>query len=168
MVKAGEILSLVGLVGSGKEELCRCITGLDKPDTGSVSIKGKRFTPGFPSEAVRLGIGHVPIDRRNDGLALGMSIAQNVNLLVLEELKTGGFVNPLRERQNALRWINECRIKCPSPATVCGNLSGGNQQKAVIAMADIPSSVAGTRPSNAGRRRGSESRDLSTDSQTRG
>jgi ribose transport system ATP-binding protein len=133
VVNAGEILSLVGLVGSGKEELCRCITGLDKPDTGSVTISGKRLTPGFPSEAVRLGIGHVPIDRRSDGLALGMSIAQNVNLLVLEALKTGGLVNPLREKQNALKWIDECRIKCPSPATLCGTLSGGNQQKAVIA-----------------------------------
>jgi ribose transport system ATP-binding protein len=133
VVRAGEILSLVGLVGSGKEELCRCITGLDKPDTGSVTIGGKRLSPGFPSEAVRLGIGHVPIDRRSDGLALGMSIAQNVNLLVLDTLKTAGLVNPVREKQNALNWINECRIKCPSPATLCGNLSGGNQQKAVIA-----------------------------------
>ena len=133
VVRAGEILSLVGLVGSGKEELCRCITGLDKPDTGSVAIGGKRLNPGFPGEAVRQGIGHVPIDRRSDGLALGMSVAENVNLLVLDQLKTGGLVNPLREKQNALNWISECRIKCPSPAALCGNLSGGNQQKAVIA-----------------------------------
>jgi ribose transport system ATP-binding protein len=131
--RAGEILSLVGLVGSGKEALCRCITGLDKPDTGSVSIGGKRLNAGLPNEAVRSGIGHVPIDRRNEGLALGMSVAENVNLLVLDRLKTASLINPAQEKRNALTWIQECRIKTPSPSTLCANLSGGNQQKVVIA-----------------------------------
>jgi ribose transport system ATP-binding protein len=132
-VRQGEIVSLVGLVGSGKEAVCRCIAGLEKPDTGSIKLAGKKLIPGSPSEAVRAGIGHVPIDRRSDGLALGMTVAENVNLLVLDRLKVGGFISPQREKKNALRWIQDCRIKAPSPATMCVNLSGGNQQKTVIA-----------------------------------
>jgi len=132
-VGAGEILSLVGLVGSGKEALCRCISGLEKPDSGSVTVGGKRVTPGFPSEAVRSGVGHVPVDRRNEGLALGMTVADNLNLLVLDQLKTARLMSPIQEKKNALDWIKECRIKTPSPSTLCANLSGGNQQKVVIA-----------------------------------
>jgi ribose transport system ATP-binding protein len=132
-VGEGEILSLVGLVGSGKEALCRCLTGLEKPDTGSVNVGGKRVVAGFPSEAVRSGIGHVPVDRRSEGLALGMTVADNLNLLVLDRLKTAKLMSPIREKRNALDWIKECRIKTPSPATLCANLSGGNQQKVVIA-----------------------------------
>jgi ribose transport system ATP-binding protein len=132
-VGEGEILSLVGLVGSGKEALCACLTGLEKPDSGSVTIAGKRVLAGLPSEAVRSGIGHVPVDRRNEGLALGMTVADNLNLLVLDRLKTVRLMSPVREKRNALDWIKECRIKTPSPATLCANLSGGNQQKVVIA-----------------------------------
>jgi ribose transport system ATP-binding protein len=132
-VRKGEIVSLVGLVGSGKEAVCRCITGLDKPDSGSISLGGKKLAPGFPSETVRSGIGHVPIDRRSEGLALGMTVAENVNLLVLDRLKVAGLISPALERRNAHRLIQDCRIKTPSAATMCANLSGGNQQKTVIA-----------------------------------
>jgi ribose transport system ATP-binding protein len=132
-VRKGEIISLVGLVGSGKEELCRCITGLDKPDTGSITLGGKRLAPGSPRDTVRSGLGHVPIDRRSEGLALGMSVADNVNLLVLEQLKVAGLLSPSRERKNALRLIDDCRIKTPAASAMCANLSGGNQQKVVIA-----------------------------------
>jgi len=132
-VRKGEIVSLVGLVGSGKEAVCRCINGLDKPDSGSISLGGKKLAPGSPSETVRSGIGHIPIDRRSEGLALGMTVAENVNLLVLDRLKVAGLVSPAREKKNALRLIRDCRIKTPSSATMCANLSGGNQQKTVIA-----------------------------------
>src|SRR3984957_2121107 len=70
-VGKGEIVSLVGLVGSGKEELCRCITGLEKPDSGSITFCGKKLAPGSPRDTVRSGLGHVPIDPRCEGLALG-------------------------------------------------------------------------------------------------
>jgi ribose transport system ATP-binding protein len=132
-VRKGEIVSLVGLVGSGKEELCRCITGLEKPDSGSVMLSDKRLVRGSPKETVRAGLGHVPIDRRSEGLALGMSVGDNVNLLVLDRLKVGGLLSPPREKRNALRLIQECRIKTPGVSALCGNLSGGNQQKVVIA-----------------------------------
>jgi ribose transport system ATP-binding protein len=132
-IRKGEIVSLVGLVGSGKEEVCRCIAGLDKPDGGSITLDGKKLPTGSPSETVRSGIGHIPIDRRSEGLALGMTVAENVNLLVLDQLKTAGLISPAREKRNAARWIEECRIKTPSSSTMCANLSGGNQQKTVIA-----------------------------------
>jgi ribose transport system ATP-binding protein len=129
----GEIVSLVGLVGSGKEELSRCIAGLQRPDSGSITLNGKRLVRSSPRETVRSGLGHIPIDRRIEGLALGMSVADNVNLLVLDQLKVAGLLSPARERKNALRLIQECRIKTPGVSVLCGNLSGGNQQKVVIA-----------------------------------
>jgi ribose transport system ATP-binding protein len=132
-VRKGEILSLVGLVGSGKEAVCRCITGQEKPDGGSMTLSGRRLPGGSPSQAVRLGVGHIPIDRRNDGLASTMTVADNVNLLVLKSLSVAGFLRPLLERRNAQRWVEECTIKTPSLTTMCGNLSGGNQQKTVLA-----------------------------------
>jgi len=132
-VRRGEIVSLVGLVGSGKEAVCRCITGLEKPDSGSIALGGKKLAWGSPSETVRSGIGHIPIDRRSEGLALGMTVAENVNLLVLDRFKVAGLISPSREKRNAMHWIEECRIKSPSSWTMCANLSGGNQQKTVIA-----------------------------------
>jgi len=128
----GEIVGLIGLVGSGKEEVCRCITGLERPDTGTIILGGRKLRTGSPDAAVRAGIGHIPIDRRNEGLALMMSVAQNVNLLVLDQLKTAGLLNPAQERGNAQRWVSECQIKTPSLSALCANLSGGNQQKVVI------------------------------------
>jgi len=132
-VRRGEIVSLVGLVGSGKEAVCRCINGLERPDTGGVYLNGEQIPPGSPTEAVRRGIGHVPVDRRSDGLALAMSVSENINLLVLEQLRVAGFIAPPRETRNARTWIDNCRIKTPSTRSLCSTLSGGNQQKTVIA-----------------------------------
>ncbi len=132
-VRKGEIVSLVGLVGSGKEAVCRCVNGLDRPDRGAVLLGGAPVPAGSPSEAVRRGIGHVPIDRRSDGLALAMSVAENINLLVLDRLKVGGFLAPRLEARNARKWIEDCRIKTPAARSLCSTLSGGNQQKTVIA-----------------------------------
>ncbi len=132
-VSEGEIVSLVGLVGSGKEDVCQCVTGLDRADTGNVYLNGKKLTPGSPGSTVRQGLGHVPIDRRQEGLALGMSVANNINMLILNQLKIAGFISSKKEKENAQKWVNECRIKTPSLLAMCSNLSGGNQQKTVIA-----------------------------------
>jgi ribose transport system ATP-binding protein len=131
-VGKGEIVSLIGLVGSGKEEVCKCIAGLEKADTGSISLDGKKLPLGSPRSAVLAGVGHVPIDRRSEGLALMMSVAENVNLLVLNRLKTAGLLSPAQARKNARHWVSECQIKTPSISAMCANLSGGNQQKIVI------------------------------------
>jgi ribose transport system ATP-binding protein len=132
-IRKGEIVSLVGLVGSGKEEVCQCVTGLRAPDSGDISCGTIRLPPGSPDAAVKAGIGHVPIDRRQDGLALAMSVSENINLLLLKRLRVAGLISPMLERKNAKTWTEECRIKTNSLATLCGNLSGGNQQKIVMA-----------------------------------
>jgi ribose transport system ATP-binding protein len=132
-VKSGEIVGLVGLVGSGKEDVCSCICGLLKPDSGTVLLRDQKIQPGSPGSAVSAGIGHIPIDRRSEGLALGMTVSDNVNMLILGKLKSLGLLNPTLERRNANKWIKECQIKTPSTSVSCATLSGGNQQKVVIA-----------------------------------
>ena len=88
-VGEGEIVGLIGLVGSGKE-VCKCLAGLEKADTGSVFLDGKKLPSGSPGQRRAGGIGHIPIDRRSEGLALMMNVAENVNLLVLNRLKAPG------------------------------------------------------------------------------
>ncbi|MDR3497154.1 MAG: sugar ABC transporter ATP-binding protein [Ancalomicrobiaceae bacterium] len=131
-VHEGEIISLVGLVGSGKEELCRCIAGLDQYDTGSVTIDGTRPRKGSSRAAVLGGIGHVPIERREEGLALNLSVADNINYLVLDKLKWAGLISSRLEKEHARRWVAECLVKTPSIGSACAGLSGGNQQKVIL------------------------------------
>jgi ribose transport system ATP-binding protein len=75
----------------------------ERPDSGSIALRGKKLASGSPSETVRSGIGYIPIDRRSEGLALGMTVAENVNLLVLDRCKVAGLISPVRERSNAMR-----------------------------------------------------------------
>jgi len=130
---AGEIVGLVGLLGSGKEEVCRCLMGAVRPEGGSIEVRGRPVRFMTPKDAIAVGVGCVPIDRRNDGLATSLDVSDNINLLVLRRLLAGPFLDPRRERENADRWVRECLIKTPSLRALCGNLSGGNQQKVVIA-----------------------------------
>jgi ribose transport system ATP-binding protein len=132
-LQRGEIVSLVGLLGSGKEEICRCLSGSERPDTGTIRVGGRRVHFTSPKDAIAAGIGCVPIDRRNEGLATSLDVASNINLLVLGEMVNGFLLSPRRERESADRWIRECMIKTPSRLTTCASLSGGNQQKVVIA-----------------------------------
>jgi len=129
----GEIVSLVGLLGSGKEEICRCLSGSERPEAGTIAIGGRRVHFASPKDAIAAGIGCVPIDRRNEGLATSLDVASNINLLVLGEMMNGFLLSPRREKESADRWIRECLIKTPSAQTTCASLSGGNQQKVVIA-----------------------------------
>lgn len=131
-VHEGEIVSLVGLVGSGKEELCRCITGLDKYNSGSITIDGKAPANGSSRSAVLSGIGHVPVERREEGLALNMTVADNINYLVLDKLKKSGLISGKMEKENAEKWVKECLVKTPSISSACSDLSGGNQQKVIL------------------------------------
>ena len=131
-IHEGEIVSLVGLVGSGKEELCRCIAGLDKYDFGSVMIDGKAPINGSPRSALLNGIGHVPIERREEGLALNLTVADNINYLVLDKLKQAGIISGKMEKEHAEKWVGECLVKTPSINSACAGLSGGNQQKVIL------------------------------------
>jgi ribose transport system ATP-binding protein len=132
-LREGEIVGLVGLLGSGKEEVCRCLGGSEAPSSGKISVRGKELRFSSPKDAIDAGIGVIPIDRRNEGLATSLDVANNINLLVLSKMRKGLFLSPALEKQNALKWIRECMIKTPSPQSSCSTLSGGNQQKVVIA-----------------------------------
>ncbi len=111
-VGEGEIVSLIGLVGSGKEAVCKCLAGLERADTGSIFLDGSKLPSGSPSGAVRAGIGHIPIDRRSEGLALMMNVAENVNLLVLNRLKTARLPEPgAREEERAATGLPNARSR---------------------------------------------------------
>lgn len=132
-LREGEIISLVGLLGSGKEEVCKCLAGIIPADNGTISVEGKRRNIKSPQDAIDAGIGYLPVDRRTDGLALDMDVEENINLLVLPELKKGILLSSARETENARRMVRENNIKTPSFHTKTANLSGGNQQKVVLA-----------------------------------
>lgn len=129
----GEILSLVGTVGSGKEELCRAIMGLVHPDRGAMWWKGKPYKPQGPRDAASLGIGYVPEDRRDEGLFLYLEVAKNITLPRLQQVSTRGWISRRKEERLARHWVERLRIRTPSVQALCMNLSGGNQQKVVLA-----------------------------------
>ena len=132
-VRSGEIVSLVGVLGSGKEEVCRCICGVLRADVGKVKINGKEIKIDSPKDAIRAGIGYIPSDRRDEGLALQMDVMSNISLIVLRDMIRAGFLQVAKERKETSFWVEHCRIKTPSLKTLCNNLSGGNQQKIVLA-----------------------------------
>ena len=132
LIKKGEILSLVGVVGSGKEDICKCIFGMMKPDNGIISIEGKEVKINNPKDAVKAGIGYIPINRREEGLALQMDVMSNITLVMLKKIIRNGLISSRVEKEEALRWIKKCSILTPSSKTLCKNLSGGNQQKVVL------------------------------------
>ncbi len=132
-LRKGEIVSLVGLLGSGKEEVCKCLTGAEKSDEGTIVVEGKPVRFASPKDAIARSIGCIPIDRRNEGLATSLDVSENINLLVLDKMRFLGFLDPRKEKANAQQWIRECLVKTPGLRTPCSTLSGGNQQKVVIA-----------------------------------
>lgn len=132
LIKKGEILSLVGVVGSGKEDICKCIFGMMKPDNGIISIEGKEVKIDNPKDAVKVGIGYIPINRREEGLALQMDVMSNITLVMLKKIIRNGLISSRVEKEEALHWIKKCSILTPSSKTLCKNLSGGNQQKVVL------------------------------------
>ncbi|AMV47639.1 sugar ABC transporter ATP-binding protein [Paraburkholderia caribensis] len=131
-VHCGEVFGVAGVVGSGREELCRIIAGLEKLDTGEVMVGKTRLKP-QANHAVALGIGYVPRERKVEGLVTQMSVAQNLTLPRLGAVSRGGVVRKASERALANEWIQRLHIKTPGPDASCRNLSGGNQQKVVLA-----------------------------------
>ncbi|MPW16593.1 ATP-binding cassette domain-containing protein [Paraburkholderia sp. CNPSo 3157] len=131
-VRAGEIVALAGLVGAGRSEVARAIFGIDPIDSGDVHIVGKRLKTGNPAAAVRAGLALVPEDRRQQGLALELSIARNASMTVLGRLVRHGLISARSETQLATRWGTRLRLKASDPSAPVGTLSGGNQQKVVL------------------------------------
>lgn len=133
-LKEGEILSICGTVGSGKEALCKAIFGITKFDSGDVYIDGVNVK-GYinsPMDAFNKGIGYIPEDRRNEGLILNLPIFENITLTVLKKLESHGMVSRKKQFEVTEKIVKKIDIRSASITALCKNLSGGNQQKAVL------------------------------------
>ncbi|MCC6491168.1 MAG: sugar ABC transporter ATP-binding protein [Candidatus Hydrogenedentes bacterium] len=129
----GEIVGLTGLVGAGRTEVARAIFGADRIDAGQIFLDGKPITVRSPQDAIRQGIGLLTEDRKNQGLILGMTIRENTTLANLKSLVRVLFVDRGRERRITSDFVRELQIKTPGIEQTAQNLSGGNQQKVVLA-----------------------------------
>ena len=129
----GEVLCLVGTEGSGREAILRTLFGLETPSAGTVTIKGARVGRFTARGGVARGIGYLPRERKVEGIVAGMNVYENMTLSQMQAYATRGVLNVGREKALAREWIERLGIKTPSEYKDCGGLSGGNQQKVVLA-----------------------------------
>ena len=132
-VHKGEILGFFGLVGAGRSEIMRAIYGVDKYTSGKLYLRGKETKIKNPQEALEKKIGFLTEDRRADGLALPLAIKTNINMNSYDMISKGGVINLKKEDERAEEFSKKINVKTPSIHQLVGNLSGGNQQKVVIA-----------------------------------
>ena len=132
-VRSGEIVGLTGLLGSGAKEIVQCLFGLEKADGGSITVEGRQLSLSSPVHAVRDGIAMLPEDRRAHGVALGLTVRENISLASLDRYSRGGFVGRDTENRAVDGLIKELSIKTPNRDALVRELSGGNQQKVAIA-----------------------------------
>jgi ribose transport system ATP-binding protein len=134
-VRAGEVLGIFGLMGAGRTELLETIFGLHpKHSSGNISIDGAPARIKSASDAIAAGLALAPEDRKREGLVLGMSVSANASLVSIDEIRgPGGFLDRRLERRQVQGYIERLRIKTPSTRQIVRNLSGGNQQKVVLA-----------------------------------
>lgn len=136
-VRRGEIVALAGLVGAGRSEVARAIFGVDRWDAGAVEVQGRALPAGSPTAAMSAGLALVPEDRRQQGLVMDMSIERNMGLTQLKALRRatgrGGLISRKVERDRAADWGLRLRLKYARLSDGVGVLSGGNQQKVVLA-----------------------------------
>ncbi|QRQ78021.1 sugar ABC transporter ATP-binding protein [Glutamicibacter protophormiae] len=131
-VRPGEVVALAGLMGAGRTELIRAIAGADKYSSGSVSVAGKKLPSFDVAAATRAGIGHVPEDRKTQGLVLDASVAENIGYATMAATSRGGLVDRKGQRARAQEVAARLRIRMGSIDQPIRSLSGGNQQKAVF------------------------------------
>jgi ribose transport system ATP-binding protein len=124
---------LAGLVGAGRSEIARALFGLEPISSGRIVVDGRHVEIGGPQDAIRLGIGLVPEDRKRQGLVLSETGLHNTSLPILGRLSRAGFVRRSEERELANGFFSRLRVRTPSVDTVVAGLSGGNQQKVVLA-----------------------------------
>jgi ribose transport system ATP-binding protein len=129
----GEILGIAGLVGAGRTELVRAIFGADKLDSGRVFVEGKQVKLDSPRSAIRAGMGLLPEDRKYQGLILKLSVSHNISMASLYKLEKNGLLQLKVEKIRTQDFIQKLRISTPSENQLVQNLSGGNQQKVVLA-----------------------------------
>jgi len=133
VVHAGEIVGLAGLVGAGRTDIVRAIAGADVPANGTIDVGGKRVVVRGPHSAIDAGIALITEDRKAQGLVLGMNVRENTTLAHLDAFETRGFVDRARETETTAREIAELRIRASSGEQMVRELSGGTQQKVVLA-----------------------------------
>ncbi|CAL8974621.1 Ribose import ATP-binding protein RbsA [Propionicimonas sp. T2.31MG-18] len=132
-VRSGEIVALAGLVGAGRSEVARAVFGVDPYTAGSVVVDGKPLPRRKPSAAMKQGIALVPEDRRKQGLVIDATVASNITDAIRPTLTTFGLVTARRENAEAQIWARKLEVKTAALDAVAGTLSGGNQQKVVLA-----------------------------------
>jgi len=130
---AGEVLGIFGLMGAGRTELLETIFGLHNTAKGSVTINDQQTSFTSPVDAIKSGIALVPEDRKKDGLILGLDVKSNITITTLNDLKSAGLLSDKKEHALADQYIGSLKIKTSSAKQTVKNLSGGNQQKVVLA-----------------------------------
>jgi ribose transport system ATP-binding protein len=133
--RAGEILGIAGLVGCGRSELIRMLAGAQSPDAGEIRLDARPYRPRGPADAIAAGVACVPQERRREGVVLPMSTTENLTLGRLGTFSRRGVLGATRERRAALQMVSEYGIKPPDLGRTVALLSGGNQQKVVVARA---------------------------------
>lgn len=131
-VRAGEVVALAGLVGSGRTEIAQCVFGADPYDSGEILVGGKPLLAHGPAGAIQAGVGLVPEDRKHQGLVLDLSVRENTSLAALDSFAQLGFVKRRKERAAADEYVKSLGVRTPSLEQRVKNLSGGNQQKVVL------------------------------------
>ncbi|MEH6948745.1 sugar ABC transporter ATP-binding protein [Bacillus sp. JJ634] len=132
-VRQGEILGVAGLMGAGRTEIMRALFGVDQADSGEVFIEGKKVSIRKPIDAVKHGLAFITENRKDEGLILDFSVRENIGLPNLGSFAPNGIVKANEEKQFVEMMVKRLSVKTASPETIIGNLSGGNQQKVVIA-----------------------------------
>ena len=132
-VRSGEIVGFAGLVGAGRSEVMRAVFGIDPRESGEIFVDGKKVAIHSPLDAIRAGMGFVPEDRKEQGLILKMTVRENSSIAALASVAKGWFIDKKSEKALSDEYVAKLRVKTPSNEQRVNNLSGGNQQKVVIA-----------------------------------
>jgi galactofuranose transport system ATP-binding protein len=132
-VHPGEIVGLAGLLGAGRTESVRAVFGADKPDSGTIDFAGARNAVAAPSDAIKAGMGFCSEDRKLEGIIPDMSVRENLTLALMPQLARRGIVDETRSREIVDRFIKRLGIRCAGPEQRIRELSGGNQQKVLLA-----------------------------------
>jgi ribose transport system ATP-binding protein len=132
-IRSGEVLGLTGLVGAGRTEVARCLFGADRADSGTIALDGRTLTIRQPRDAIRAGVALLTEDRKHQGLVLGLSVRENFGLPNLDRFSRLGVMGRTAERSAFARYVESLRIRIPHQEQLARNLSGGNQQKVVLA-----------------------------------
>ena len=132
-VRQGEVVGVAGLLGAGRTETARTLFGADPRDGGRVALGGEAFAPSAPGDAIRAGIGFCTEDRKAEGIVPELSVRENLTLALLPRLARAGVVDEARQADIVARFIKQLDIRCAGPEQPVGQLSGGNQQKVLLA-----------------------------------